>query len=47
MAEIKEKTDNVIYLNFEDKRMSANISTSDLLIDYIEKIKKMESVMCF
>lgn len=40
MAEIKEKTDNVIYLNFEDKRMSANISTSDLLIDYIEKNKK-------
>lgn len=40
MAEIKEKTDNVIYLNFEDKRMSANISTSELLIEYIEKNKK-------
>lgn len=38
--EIKEKTDNVIYLNFEDKRILSNISTSELLIDYIEINRK-------
>lgn len=38
--EIKQKTDNVIYLNFEDKRILANISNSELLIDYIEKNRK-------
>ncbi len=38
--EIKQKTDNVIYLNFEDKRIVANISNSDLLLDYVEKNKK-------
>ena len=35
--EIKEKSDNVIYLNFEDKRILANFSDSNFLIDYIEK----------
>ncbi len=38
--EISQKTDNVIYLNFEDKRVLANISSSDILIDYIEKNRK-------
>ncbi len=38
--EIKQKTDNVIYLNFEDKRILANISNSNLLIDYIENNRK-------
>ena len=38
--EIKQKTDNIIYLNFEDKRILTNISSSDELIDYIEKNKK-------
>lgn len=38
--EIKQKTDNVVYLNFEDKRILTNISNSDELIDYIEKSRK-------
>ena len=40
MNEIKQNTDNIIYLNFEDKRILANITNSQLLIDYIEKNKK-------
>ena len=32
--EIKERTDNLIYLNFEDKRILTNISNSDELIEY-------------
>ncbi|MBR3767709.1 MAG: ATP-binding protein [Clostridia bacterium] len=40
MAEIKEKTDNVIYLNFEDKRVSANIKDGNSLIEYVEAQKK-------
>ena len=38
--EIGQKTDNVIYLNFEDKRVEANISNGDILIDYIEANRK-------
>ena len=38
--EIKERTDNLIYLNFEDKRILTNISNSDELIEYIEKSRK-------
>lgn len=38
--EIKQKTDNVIYLNFEDKRILTNISDSNQLIDYIENNRK-------
>ena len=38
--EIKEKSDNVIYLNFEDKRILANFSDSNFLIDYIENNSK-------
>ena len=38
--EIGEKTDNVIYLNFEDKRVLANILNSDALIEYIENNRK-------
>lgn len=38
--EIKQKTDNVIYLNFEDKRILTNISNSNLLIEYIENNRK-------
>lgn len=40
MDEIRKKTDNVIHLNFEDKRILANLSNSDLLIEYIEKNRK-------
>lgn len=38
--EIKQKTDNLIYLNFEDKRILTNISNSRELIDYIENNRK-------
>lgn len=38
--EIKQKTNNVIYLNFEDKRILTNISNSNQLIDYIENNRK-------
>ena len=37
---IKQKTDNVIYLNFEDKRILTNISNSNQIIDYIENNRK-------
>ena len=40
MNEIKTKTDNIIYLNFEDKRISSNIADGNALIDYVEKTKK-------
>ena len=40
IAEIKQKTDNLIYLNFEDKKVSANITSADQLINYVEENKK-------
>ena len=40
MDEIKENSNNVIYLNFEDKKTLANITTCDELIDYVESNKK-------
>lgn len=40
MSEIKKTTDNVIYLNFEDKRIYSNISNGNTLIQYVEKNKK-------
>ena len=40
MKEIGEKTDNIIYLNFEDKKVSANITDADKLFAYVEENKK-------
>lgn len=40
MEEIGQKTDNIISLNFEDKRVSANITNSSTLIEYVEKNRK-------
>ena len=40
MKEIGQKTDNIIILNFEDKRVSANITNSSTLIEYVEKNRK-------
>jgi len=40
IKEIREKTDNIIYLNFEDKKVSANITNADQLISYVEENKK-------
>lgn len=38
--EIARDTDNIIYINFEDKRVSANISNAKQLIEYVEEHKK-------
>ena len=40
IGEIREKTENVIYLNFEDKKVSANITNADEVISFVEKNKK-------
>ena len=40
MSEIKEKTDNIVYLNFEDKRASSIIKDGDGLISYVEAHRK-------
>ena len=38
--EIALKTSNIIYLNFRDKKVSANITNADKLISYVEENKK-------
>ncbi len=38
--EIKSKTDNIIYLNFENKKTFANINSVDKLFDYVDKFRK-------
>ena len=40
MREVREKTDNIIYLNFEDKKVSVNITDAEKLISYAEENKK-------
>lgn len=40
MDEIKEKSNNIIYLNFEDERILANISNCEQLLDYVDKKRK-------
>ena len=40
MDEIKEKTDNVIYLNFEDKRTNLLITNGIELINYVNENRK-------
>ena len=40
MKEIKEKTDNIIYLNFEDDFIITNISDSEKLINYVDNNRK-------
>ena len=40
IEEINEITDNIIYLNFEDKKVSANITDAEKLIAYVEGHKK-------
>ena len=38
--EIAKKTDNILYLNFEDKKVSANITTYDALLAFVEENRK-------
>lgn len=40
IKEISTKTDNIIYLNFEDDSVIANIYDSEKLIEYVEKNRK-------
>lgn len=40
MDEIRKKTDNFLSLNFEDKRVSANIAHGDALISYVESHRR-------
>ena len=40
IKEISEKTDNIIYLNFEDKKVSANITNAEKLISFVEENNK-------
>ena len=35
MDEIREKTENIIYLNFEDKRISSKITNCTQLLDFV------------
>ena len=47
MSEIKEQTDNIIYLNFEDKRVSTIIKDGDELISYVENHRKVGKCYLF
>ena len=40
MAEISEKSENVIYLNFEDEKVISNIPDAASLVNYVEKNRK-------
>lgn len=40
IKEISEKTDNIIYLNFEDRKVSSNITSADELISFVEENKR-------
>jgi len=40
IKEISQKIENIIYLNFEDKKVSANITNAEALISYVEENKK-------
>lgn len=47
ISEIKEKTDNVIYLNFEDKKTKNKIIDGDALINYVEENRKQGKCYIF
>ncbi len=47
IEEIKSKSDNVIYLNFEDQRIIANISNCSQLIEYVNKTRKQGKCYLF
>ena len=40
MNEIKKESDNVIYLNFEDKKILNKIGNGEGLLDYVESNRK-------
>ena len=43
--EIKEKTDNIIYLNFEKTTDFAKTSSAEELVNYVKKIENMGNVI--
>ena len=45
--EISQKTDNIISLNFEDKKILSNISNGESLIEYVEKNRKSDKCYIF
>lgn len=45
MNEIKEKTDNIIYLNFEDEKIKNNISNCEKILNYVDNHRKDD--MCY
>ena len=45
--EIKEKTDNIIYLNFEKTTDFAKTSSAEELVDYVKKNRKYGKCYCF
>ena len=47
MEEISKKSDNIIYLNFEDDKVISNIYNSEKLIDYIETNRKQGKCYVF
>lgn len=47
MGEIKDKTNSIIYLNFEDRRVAADILDGDMLIKYVESHRKSEKCYLF
>ncbi len=47
MDEIKEKHDNVIFLNFEDKLTTATIRNASDLISYVKENRKPEKLYLF
>ncbi|MBQ7011325.1 MAG: ATP-binding protein [Clostridia bacterium] len=47
MAEISKKTDNIIYLNFEDRRVSGSILNGEALIDHVDANRKQGKCYLF
>ncbi len=47
MNEIKKKSKNIIYLNFEDKKIKSNIYNGDLLIEYVSQKRKNDKCYIF
>ena len=47
MSEIKRTSDNIIYLNFEDKIITGNIKNDIDLINYVQKQRKKGKVYLF
>lgn len=47
MEEISLRTDNIIYLNFEDRRVSANIANAQQLTEYVDQHRKVGKCYLF